>query len=293
MQLVTAGGDVVEISRDDDPQLMDAITVGLGAFGIVTRLTLAVEPTFIMRQTVYEHLRLSTAISHLEEIMADGYSVSMFTTWRHDEIEQLWRKDRSAVDVDDGGRPRPARRASARSPPLASCIRSPSCSAQPCTEQMGVPGPWHERLPHFRHGVHAEQRRGVAVGAVRRRVGRAGGLPDPARARRRAGSGAAGLRGARRRRRHAVAEPVLPTRLRSPFTSRGFPRGRSVQPVLKTLESALAPLAPRPHWGKLSTMSGEVLRSRFERLGAVGELARPTGTPTASSATAFVDAALG
>ena len=94
LQLATPSGDLVEVSRDDEPQLMDALTVGLGAFGIVTRLTLAIEPTFAVRQRVYERLPMHTAVERFDQIMADGYSVSLFTSWGRDEIEQLWRKER-------------------------------------------------------------------------------------------------------------------------------------------------------------------------------------------------------
>ena len=79
IEMVTASGELVDVSRDDDPDTMDAITVGLGAFGIVTRLTLAVEPTFAVAQRVFEHLPMQTAVDRLPEIMADGYSVSLFT----------------------------------------------------------------------------------------------------------------------------------------------------------------------------------------------------------------------
>ncbi|MEY2399922.1 MAG: alditol oxidase, partial [Ilumatobacteraceae bacterium] len=150
IELVTASGDLVDVSRDDDPKLMDALTVGLGALGIVTRLTLAVEPTYSVSQRVYEHLPMATAGDRLDEIMGDGYSVSLFTSWRGDYVEQMWRKQR-VVDVgddDDGGSsPRYGAMPATRNVhPIV------ELSAEPCTEQMGVAGPWHERLPHFRMG---------------------------------------------------------------------------------------------------------------------------------------------
>ena len=150
IELVTASGDLVDVSRDDDPELMDAVTVGLGAFGVVTRLTLAVEPTFAVSQRVYEHLPMQTAIDRLDEIMADGYSVSLFTSWRPDEIEQLWRKQRVADDNDDDDDASSPRYGAM--PALRDLHPIAELPAEPCTEQLGVAGPWHERLPHFKMG---------------------------------------------------------------------------------------------------------------------------------------------
>ena len=82
-------------------ELMDAVTVGLGAFGIVTRLTLAVQPTFAVSQRGMSTFRCRRPSTGLDEIMADGYSVSLFTSWGPNEIEQLWRKQRVADDHDD------------------------------------------------------------------------------------------------------------------------------------------------------------------------------------------------
>lgn len=271
LQVVTAGGDVVEISRDDDPDLMDATTVGLGAFGIVTRLTLSIEPTFDVRQTVYEHLPLATALEWFAQIMADGYSVSLFTTWRHDEIEQLWRKVRVApgVDADSGieaGVTRyEATAAASKLHPIA------ELSAQPCTEQMGVAGPWHERLPHFRMGFTPssgdELQSELFVAA--------GDAPEAMRTLRRLGDQLAPVLKISEVRAIAADTLWLSPCLGRPCVAFHFtwvPVWPRVRPILASVESALAPLAPVPHWGKLTTIAGGDLRNRFARLGAFGEL---------------------
>lgn len=276
MEIVTATGDLVDISRVDDPALSDALTVGLGAFGIVTRLTLAIEPTFDVRQYVYEHLLMSVAIEQLDQIMADGYSVSLFTSWRPDEIEQLWVKQRATSDDAD------ASAASARfgaTPATRNLHPIAELSAEPCTEQMGVAGPWHERLPHFRMGFTPSSGDELqselfvdaadAPGAMRTLV-----------------------------ELHDVLAPVLKisevravaadTLWLSPCFQRDcvalhftwIPEWPEVKPVLAIMESALAPFAPRPHWGKLSTLHGATIRSRFERLDAFEQLLNewdPTG----------------
>src|SRR5262249_17134964 len=54
IELVTAGGDLATLHGDGDARA--GAIVGLGALGVVTHLTLRVEPTFDMAQWVYEGL---------------------------------------------------------------------------------------------------------------------------------------------------------------------------------------------------------------------------------------------
>lgn len=270
MELVTASGDLVDVSRDDDPELMDALTVGLGAFGIVTRQTLSIEPTFQVRQRVYEHLPMSTAIARLGEIMADGYSVSLFTSWRSDTIEQMWRKERIAVDDDEGDDGLGGTRFGAM-PATRNLHPIAALSAEPCTEQMGVAGPWHERLPHFRMGFtpsSGEELQSELFVANADAPAAIQALLEL----------------------HDLLAPVLMiSEVRavaadslwlSPCHGRDciafhftwIPSWADVEPVLAAVESALQPFAPRPHWGKLSTISGDVIRSRVERMGDLERL---------------------
>jgi xylitol oxidase len=271
MEMVAASGDLVEISRDDDPQLMDAVTVGLGAFGVLTRLTLAVEPTFAVRQRVYEHLPMSTALDQLDEIMADGYSVSLFTSWRDDFVEQLWRKQRVPLDGHDNDDSEGAGERFGATPATRDLHPIVELSAEPCTEQMGVPGPWHERLPHFRMGFTPssgeELQSELFVAAA--------DAPSAMRT---------------LIEMHDILAPVLmisevravaaDTLWMSPCYQRHcialhftwIQSWPDVRPVLERVESALAPYAPRPHWGKLSTMTGDVVRSRVQRMDAFRQL---------------------
>ena len=113
----------------------------------MTKVTLDVQPTFAMRQDVYENLPLAQLPDHFESIMSSGYSVSLFTDWQKERINEVWVKRR--VEEEDA-RTRPefygATLATRNLHPIA------ELSAENCTEQMGVPGPWYERLPHFRMG---------------------------------------------------------------------------------------------------------------------------------------------
>jgi alditol oxidase len=288
IEIVTASGDLVDVSRDDDPELMDAVTVGLGAFGIVTRLTLAVEPTFAVSQRVYEHLAMQTAIERLDEIMADGYSVSLFTSWGPDEIEQLWRKQRVADDSDDdddASSPRygamPAQR---EMHPIA------ELPAEPCTEQLGVAGPWHERLPHFRMGFTPSSgeelqselfvARGDAPAAMRALVELHDVLAPVLKVSEVRAVAADSLWLSMCYRRDSIA-----------FHFTWVQSWADVEPVLARVESALAPFAPTPHWGKLSTMGAEDLRAKFERLGDFERLA-DEWDPTKKFRNSYLDVVL-
>ncbi len=148
LELVTADGSLVQLSQVSDRAKLHAAVVGLGALGIVTKVTLAIRPTFLMRQHVYQDLPMSQLSDHFEDIMSSAYSVSLFTDWQQQTVNEVWVKSL-------GGKPAPgeaglerygATRAARNLHPIA------ALSAENCTEQMGVPGPWYERLPHFRMG---------------------------------------------------------------------------------------------------------------------------------------------
>src|SRR5579862_2096545 len=56
MEMVTADGEVVNLSRQKDGERFAGMVVAFGGLGIVTKVTLDVEPTFQVRQVVYENL---------------------------------------------------------------------------------------------------------------------------------------------------------------------------------------------------------------------------------------------
>ena len=142
LQLVTSGGDVVEARRGDAD--FDGLVVGLGALGAVTRITLDVEPAYEVRQRVFEGLAWDALYEHFDAITASGYSVSVFTRWG-DTTDQVWVKTRGAPE-DPRDELFGARAATSE--------RHPIIELDPvnCTRQLGVPGPWFDRLPHFRMG---------------------------------------------------------------------------------------------------------------------------------------------
>ena len=163
--------------------------------------------------------------------------------------------------------------------------------ADACTEQLGVPGPWHERLPHFRmdhtpsSGAELQSEylipRHHAVAALR--------AVDAVRDR------FAPLLQVSELRTVAADGLWLSTAYGRPSVAIHFtwqPDWEAVRRVLPTVEAALAPFEPRPHWGKLFTMSPEAVRSTYERLPRFVELA-DRHDPERRFRNAFLDRWLG
>src|SRR5215475_2995266 len=144
LELVTADGDVVELNRGDDG--FGGAVVHLGALGAVTRLILELVPSFEVSQRIYEGLPLDVLDDHFGEIMAGGYSVSMFTDWRAPRLTQLWIKSLA----EDGPPPIADEPWFTAAPAPSARHPVPGQSPETCTQQLGVPGPCFERLPHFK-----------------------------------------------------------------------------------------------------------------------------------------------
>jgi xylitol oxidase len=136
LTLVGPDGTVVEVHRDSDPGAI----VALGALGIVTALTLDIEPTFQVAQQVYRDVPLTEIAASFDDVYGSAYSVSAFTTWASGRAV-VWQKRR--VDGDE-----PAWRGA--QPATEPVNPVPGMPATNATRQLGVAGPWHERLPHFR-----------------------------------------------------------------------------------------------------------------------------------------------
>jgi xylitol oxidase len=262
MELVRADGELVTLSRAADGDTFAGAVVSLGALGPVIRLTLAVEPTYRVRQDVYEDLPIAALRDHLDELTASGDSVSLFTHWRGPVIDQVWRKRRLRGDGDAG-----AAQPDLFGARLATVPRHPLRDLSPdaCTEQLGVPGPWLDRLPHFRldhtpsHGEELQSEFFVARGDAVAAFAALDALRD------------------------RLAPLVFVTEIRtiaaddlwlSPAYHRASvafhftwrPDWAAVRALLPAVESALQPFEPRPHWAKLFTMAPDVVRSRYDRL---------------------------
>jgi xylitol oxidase len=261
LEMVTAGGSIVTLSRVHDTEWFQGAVVSLGALGVVTKVTLDLLPTFMVSQVVYENLPLGQLETHFEEIFSAGYSVSLFTDWQNHRATQVWIKRR----VEPGASPHMepeffgAKLATRNLHPLA------GHSAENCTEQMGVPGPWYERLPHFKMNFTpssgAELQSEFFV--PRQRAYEA-------------------ILAVEKLRAH-ITPHLFITELRTieadtlwmsecykrPALAIHFtwkPEWPAVKNVLPMIEQELAPFNARPHWAKLFTMSPARLESLYEKL---------------------------
>lgn len=146
LEMVTANGELMVLSRERDSERFHGAVVGLGALGLITKLTLDILPAFDLRQNVYENLSLSRLENNFDAIFLSAYSVSLFTDWQSDRINQVWLKRRVSESAPFVPEPEffGAQLATRQVHPIA------GHPAEYCTEQMNVSGPWHERLPHFR-----------------------------------------------------------------------------------------------------------------------------------------------
>lgn len=145
LELVKPDGKIVSMDRSHPD--FNAVVVGLGAFGIITKMTLAIQPAFDVQQDVFLDLPLESVRNNFNEIMSSGYSVSLFTNWMNDNVSEVWVKRRTDEEVKDlGSEFYGAKAAEINVHPIF------ELDAQNCTEQLGVPGPWYDRLPHFKMG---------------------------------------------------------------------------------------------------------------------------------------------
>jgi len=94
LEMVTASGEVLQLSRKEDGETFHGAVVGLGALGVITKVTLDIQPSYMMQQYVYENLPLKQLTEHFDAIEASGYSVSLFTDWQKERINELWIKSR-------------------------------------------------------------------------------------------------------------------------------------------------------------------------------------------------------
>jgi xylitol oxidase len=255
LELVTSSGDLVRLARGDDG--FDGAVVHLGALGAVTRLTLDVEPAYDVAQQVFEHLPWPALLGSLDAVLGAGYSVSVFTTWG-DDVDMVWVKSR----VDAG--PLPGELLGTRAAPAE---RHPVAGLDPAptTAQRGVPGPWSDRLPHFRMGFTPSAGDELQSEWL---LPRADAVPALEAVRALAGRVRPVLLTSEVR---AVAADRLwlstafdRDSVALHFTWR--PQPAEVGAVVRALEAALAPFGARPHWGKVFTASAAELAPLYPRL---------------------------
>lgn len=275
LEFVTASGEVMRLSRGGDGERFQGAVVGLGALGVITKVTLDIQPRYMMQQYVYQNLPLSELKDHFDAIVSSAYSVSLFTDWQKQRLNEVWLKSRieEGKSFDAPQEFFGAKRATRNLHPIA------ELSAESCTPQMGVPGPWYERLPHFRMGFtpsagkelqseyFVPRRHAVeAILAVERLRDQVGPYLMISEIR-------------------TIAADSLwmspcqnEPRVTIHFTWK--PDWPAVSRLLPVIERQLAPFDVRPHWGKLFTLSPAQLHATYQELPKFVELCLrydPTG----------------
>jgi alditol oxidase len=267
IELVTATGDVVTLGRGDEG--FEGAVVALGRLGVVTAVTLDIQPTYEVRQVVSVGLPGAVAIEHATEVLAGAYSVSLFTRWEDPpEFVVLSKQradadDRASVTAQGWG----ARPASGPWHPV------PGMPVENVTQQLGEPGAWFERLPHFRLQFTPSSGDELQSEYFVDRSDASAALEALA---------AVG----------PVLEPVLQvSEVRSIaaddlWLSPAYGHEKvalhftwvldmaAVLPALRAVEEAIAPLHARPHWGKVFTTPAATVRSLNERLPEANALAK-------------------
>jgi xylitol oxidase len=275
VELVRADGEIERLAAAGSEEPLAGAAVSLGALGVVTRMTLAIEPRFDVSQVVYQDIPLARYLERFDEITSSAYSVSAFTDWSGPSFHQLWLKSRN----DGAEDPPPPERFGGRLAEV-DVHPIPGYPADSCTEQRGAPGPWHQRLPHFRldHSPSAGDELQTEYMLDRRHLGAAFEALAGLRTR------IAPLCFSSEVRTIAADDLWLSPCHGRPSVALHFTWEQdwpAVRELLPAIEGALDPFEPRPHWGKLFTMAPEVVASRYPHREAFVELANrldPNGT---------------
>jgi xylitol oxidase len=265
LQLVTSGGDVVTAARGDAD--FAGLVVGLGALGAVTRVVLDVQPAYDVRQRVFEAVRWDALLEHYDAVTGAADSVSVFTRWEDRAADQVWLKSR----VGDGAE---QVRADLLGGLAATVERHPilGLDAVNATPQLGAPGPWDDRLPHFRAGFAPSA--GAEIQSeyfVARRHG-----PAAIRALLAVGDAIRPVLQVSEIRTIAGDELWMSPQQGQDAVGLHFTWQRDqdrVEAALAVVESALAPFAARPHWGKVFLADAAVIAPLYPRLDDFAALA--------------------
>ncbi len=261
LDLVTADGDLLTVDRATDGDTFDGTVVSLGALGVVTRLTLDVVPAYTLRQEV----RLGLHREALEEALGAAYSVSVFTDWRSPLLREVWLKQRAELPAapPDWLGTTPADR------PRHPVAGMP---AEHCTPQLGAPGPWHERLPHFRLGFTPSSGEELQS---EYHVPRAAAVPALAALDEVAHRIAPVLQVCELRTVAADRLWLSPNHERDSFAIHftWVADAEAVEPVVAAVEESLAPFAPRPHWGKFFGLAPAAVAAAWPRYADFAALA--------------------
>ena len=261
MEVVTADGALRTLSREEEGQAFDGMVVNLGGLGVVSAVTLETVPAFSMQQELYEEMPVAELYDNFDAIMSSSYSVSIFTDWRSGTVNQVWLKRRLLEDetsgIEDdffGAVPAPVQRHPVTHFP-----------PDPCNPQMGIPGPWHERLPHFRvDGLPVEGNELQAEYFVPRHHAVAAlQAVEPF------GDEMADLLWISEVRTVAADRLWMSPARETPVVGIHFTMNRdwpALRRLLPRIEQVFTPFDVRPHWGKLFRIPAGQVQSAYPRL---------------------------
>lgn len=269
IEFVDGSGARVTLSRARNPGQFEGAVVGLGALGILTAITLDIRPSFQVAQVVYENLSFDHLEHNLDAIFGAAYSVSLFTDWQDHRATQVWLKQIVSA-AGTAPAPRDFHGATLQKNKLHPIAGH---SPENCTDQQGIPGPWYDRLPHFRlnftpsSGAELQTEYFVPRNRAYQAILAVEQLRD------------------------AITPHLLVTELRTVaadplWMSMAYERDsvaihftwkpdwESVRQLLPRIEEQLSSFQARPHWGKLFTVPHETLQRLYPKLPEFQALAK-------------------
>ena len=269
VEFLDAEGKLITLSKKTDDDRFSGAVVGLGGLGVVTKLVLDIEPTYEVRQDVFQFLPLARLESNFDEIFSSGYSVSLFTDWQTENVNQVWIKRR----LDDLNIIDPSSDFFGAIPASRDIHPILELSPQNCTKQMGVPGPWFERLPHFRMNFTPSSGKELqSEYFVPRRF-----AIDAIRALQKLGKQLSSLLMISEIRIVEADHLWMSTCYKQScvvFHFTWHQNCKALKELLPLIEKELNPFGAKPHWGKMFVMSPRRIESLYEKLPDFKQLLR-------------------
>jgi xylitol oxidase len=263
LEIVTASGELLTLRRGQ-PEF-DGAVVSLGALGIVTRVSIDIQPTFDVRQDLYDDLSFTALLANFDAVTSSAYSVSLFTNWLGETLDTVWIKSR--MDA-----PAPPEHVLGAQRQRADRHMLPDQPSINVTQQGGVAGAWNDRLAHFKMGFTPSNGEELQSEYLVPRDNAVAAIE------------AVRTLGSR------IAPLLLVTELRtmsadSLWLSGAYetgavgihftwkPLAAEVRALLPELEALLLPFGARPHWGKVFVAERAAIEPLYPRLADFRQLA--------------------
>jgi len=96
LQMVTGTGEVVDATPEQNPDVFEIARIGLGALGILTTVTFAVEPLFLL-EAVEQPMSWDEALGSFDDMVAESHHCDMY--W-FPHTDRLLTKRNTRLDAD-------------------------------------------------------------------------------------------------------------------------------------------------------------------------------------------------